>query len=376
MTNENNFFTRNIDMTWKTFVRASSNNPEELPEKKEHRLGFQGNEARDSYEEIINQESNANLRFKSFNHCKRKTQNCTALKPVIRTEKAKESQKFHEKVTINTILRAIEQRDLKFLWKHVTQENVNLTDNFGWTPLMLAAYHGYLDITEFLLHLGANREVKEKSGLTAAQLALKKNYLNIVALLKRKTETNKYLLETRIDMEVPNAHTCTDSIKPSKNYNATLHTSTNNGDARLKESAEFYCEICEMNFCQTSWKKHETSVLHIFNTKPKLPNAMYGISKQNKGYQMLLNTGWNEQCGLGPLGNGTKYPVKTCLKTDRKGFDRSNEKEYRITHFKPGDTAAVDDVKMSRQTCLKKKDIERLLHRENKKERTLRIALS
>ncbi|XP_015433075.1 PREDICTED: G patch domain and ankyrin repeat-containing protein 1 homolog [Dufourea novaeangliae] len=151
---------------------------------------------------------------------------------------------------------------------------------------MSAAYCGHLDIIEFLLSLGANKETREKSGLTAAQLALKKNYLNIVALLKKKTAN------------------IGDNIQVQSN-----------------QDTGFYCEICKISFHQTTWKKHETSTLHIFNTKPKLPNAMYGISRQNKGYQILLNSGWDDQAGLGPSGKGIKYPIKTCLKTDRKGLE-------------------------------------------------------
>lgn len=103
---------------------------------------------------------------------------------------------------------------------------------------------------------------------------------------------------------------------------------------------------------------------------------MYGISKQNKGYQMLLNYGWDEQGGLGPIGKGIKYPIKTCLKYDRKGVGQTNEKDYKVTHFKAGDTAAVNDFKIPKQKCLKKKDREKLLDREIRKEKALRIALA
>nr|XP_031847158.1 G patch domain and ankyrin repeat-containing protein 1 homolog [Nomia melanderi] len=381
MLKQSNFYTCNIDMTWKTFVRESDDIPEPL-EKREHQLAFEGSEARKTYEEIINQESSSILPIEDHkNNKQKKVSTCknTAIKMVIPNEKVKKNQNPEEKVSINAILKAIEQRDRKFLLKHITQENVNLTDNFGWTPLMSATYCGHLDIVEFLLNLGASKEAREKSGLTAAQLALKKNYLNIVALLKKKTDTRGNKIPSKI--HAINARTNTDVIsqtsseliEPLTNCNETALNIRDNTKRQSEEDTGFYCEICEINFHQTSWKKHETSTLHIFNTKPKLPNAMYGISKQSKGYQMLLNTGWDEQVGLGPLGKGIKYPIKTCLKNDRKGLGQSSEKEYRVTHFKAGDVAAVNDTKTCKQKCLKKKDREKLLNREVRKERVLRI---
>ncbi|XP_076245653.1 G patch domain and ankyrin repeat-containing protein 1 homolog [Calliopsis andreniformis] len=332
MSNRNNFFANNVNMTWKMFVRESSDNFQMLLENKEHQLSFQGIEAREAYEKIIN-ESNVNVELKGYN-CKRGTlvtRSDATSKSILPTEKKKKNLSFIEEVTINSILKAIEQKDFKFLLKYVTTENVNSTDSYGWTPLMLAAYCGYIEIVEFLLNLGANKEAKEKSGLTAAQLALKRNCLSTVALLKKKTEigAKKYLVETRTDVQ--NSNACTDTRKLSKNCTNIFQKSISDANEQLEKIMNFYCDVCKLNFHGTTWEKHETSVLHIFNTKPKLSNAVtYKIPKQNKGYQMLLNTGWDEQFGLGPLGKGKKYPIKVCLKTDRKGFGQTSEKRDAI----------------------------------------------
>ena len=380
MLKQSNFFTHNIGIAWKTFVRESCDVSPIPSEKKEHRLNFQDNQAKEAYEEIIHEKNDVNIKLQ-HKHCKQKsfvTQNATD-KPVLMNgsnEKVKYNSRTDEKVTINAILKAVEQKDFEFLSKHMTHDNVNLMDDFGWTPLMSAAYCGHLDIVEFLLNLGANRKAKEKSGLTAAQLALKKNYLNIVALLKKRTQyvTNKTLAET--DAYTSEINTDAAADKKSDDNNEIIYHNIDNEKNCPSESTGFYCDICEVHFYDTTWKKHQTSTLHIFNSKPKLPSTMYGISKQNKGYQMLLNHGWDEECGLGPSGTGIKYPVKTCLKTDRKGIGQPNEKEYRVTHFKPGDIAAIGSPKMLKQKGLKKKDREKLLSREVRKEKALRIALS
>lgn len=375
-----NFFTHNIDITWKTFVRETCDTISTIStEKKDHCLCFKGDEAKKAYEEIISEPSNMTLQSENKHKLKTLNNRNSIPKPFSSNEKIKKNQFAKEKVTINAILKAVEQKDLKFLSTYVTWENVNLTDDFGWTPLMSAAYCGHLDIIEFLLNLGANRKAKEKSGLTAAQLALKKNYLNIVALLKKKSESvsNKTLQERDTNDSEKNADTLkikSESVGLLKNYNDNICRDNDNIEEGFNEG--FYCKICKTNFYQTTWKKHETSTLHIFNSKPKLKNTMYGISKQNKGYKILLNCGWDEEGGLGPTGKGIKYPVKTYLKFDRKGLGQCNKKEYRVTHFKSKDPAAVSDFKTFKQKCLKKKDREKLLDREVRREKALRIALS
>ncbi|KYM99398.1 Protein BAT4 like protein [Cyphomyrmex costatus] len=339
----------NIDIPWKTFVRESSNVQDKSPERCVRQLAFQGNEAKAAYEEIVQQTSSSNTLPARLKNLRSRIQDNSDTNSTSTTQSKKSSlcDDILAKVTVNTLLKAVEQKDLKFLQKHMTTENVNASDDFGWTPLMSASYCGHLEIVQFLINLGANKRTRDKSGLTAAQLALKRNYLNIVALLKKKS--------------LP--------IEPSVEYNKD---NVMEDEIQLEQNAAFYCEICKATFQETTPQRHENSTLHIFNTKPKLKYIMYGISRQNKGYRMLLNTGWDEEAGLGPSGKGIKYPIKTCLKMDRKGLGQIIEKnEYKITHFKSGDTTAINSSKMPKQKPLKKRDRERLLHREARKERAL-----
>lgn len=369
------------NIPWKTFVRESSNTQNESPAIRVHQLAFQGNEAKAAYEEVIQQTSSATtvrlrcLKSKSVATQSNSGTNLTSVNA--QSKRTTVSDDVLAKVTINTLLKAVEQKDLKFLQKYMTSDNVNLSDDFGWTPLMSAAYCGHLEIVQFLLSLGANKKIRDRSGLTAAQLALKRNYLSIVALLKKKSES----LSNNNQSSANVSRTCTTGVLPVKSISAESPMECRKGVFNLTEekasfpqSTTFYCEICKATFQETTLQKHESSTLHIFNTKPKLKHTMYGISKQSKGYRMLLNTGWDEENGLGPSGKGMKYPIKTCVKTDRKGLGQSTEGEYKITHLKSSDT--VNSIKVPKQKSLKKRDRERLLHREARKERTLRIALS
>ncbi|XP_011869144.1 PREDICTED: G patch domain and ankyrin repeat-containing protein 1 homolog [Vollenhovia emeryi] len=362
-----------IDIPWKTFVRESPSLPDKSPERCIRQLAFQGNEARAAYEKIVHQTGGSSAPPTR----PRQGSSGANAASVVQSRKTTLSDDILAKVTTNTLLKAVEQKDLKFLQKHMTAENVNVSDDFGWTPLMSAAYCGHLEIVQFLLNLGANKRTRDKSGLTAAQLALKKNYLSIVALLRKKSDSISSI--SQLAASIPNINNINAlSMRSMPTESSMEHNKDELVEEKtgLKQSAAFYCEICKATFQETTPQKHESSTLHVFNTKPKLKHAMYGISRQSKGYRMLLNTGWDEETGLGPSGKGIKYPIKTCFKVDRKGLGQLTESEYKITHFKSSDTAAINNSKVPKQKPLKKRDRERLLHREARKERALRIALS
>lgn len=368
-------------------MRESSSVQDKSPERCICQLTFQGNEARAAYEEVIHQTGNGNTPPARLKHSRSKAtgnQGISGTNPtsVVQTKKSTLSDDILAKVTTNTLLKAVEQKDLKFLQKHMTTENVNVSDDFGWTPLMSAAYCGHLEIVQFLLNLGANKRTRDKSGLTAAQLALKRNYLSIVALLRKKSDSISGISQLSANISNINTTSVNNTNALAVRSMTVESSAEHNKDnlmeekTRLKQNAAFYCEVCKATFQETTPQQHESSTLHIFNTKPKLKYTMYAISRQNKGYKMLLNTGWDEEAGLGPSGKGIKYPIKTCLKMDRKGLGQLMENEYKITHFKPGDTTAINSYKVPKQKPLKKRDRERLLHREARKERALRIALS
>jgi hypothetical protein len=369
------------NILWKTFVRESSDTQNDSPEEPSHQLSFQGNEAKAAYEEIIQQPSSATaVRLKCSKSKSVGSQSNSGTNLInVQLKRTTTPEDIVAKFTINTFLKAVEQKDLKFLQKHMTSENVNISDDFGWTPLMSAAYCGHLDIVQFLLNLGANKKIRDKSGLTAAQLALKKNYLSIVALLKKKSELSSNNNQSSANV----SRICNTNVLPVRSISVESSVEYDKDTLNFTEkktqfsqNIPFYCEICEATFQETTPRKHENSTLHIFNTKPKLKHTMYGISRQNKGYRMLLNTGWDEEVGLGPSGKGIKYPIKTCLKIDRKGLGQLTENDYKVTHFKPNDITAVNNIKVAKQKSLKKRDRERLLHKESRKERALRIALS
>ena len=63
--------------------------------------------------------------------------------------------------------------------------NVNATDDYGNTALMLAASHGQTEVAEVLLKHGADVNAKNNNGNTALTLATKKGRTKTVELLRR-----------------------------------------------------------------------------------------------------------------------------------------------------------------------------------------------
>ncbi len=68
--------------------------------------------------------------------------------------------------------------------------DVNQIDRSGRSSLMTAAYHGRLKHVRFLLDNGARVDLKDEDGYTAMELAIEKRHVEIVDLLRSKSEVN------------------------------------------------------------------------------------------------------------------------------------------------------------------------------------------
>ena len=87
--------------------------------------------------------------------------------------------------------------------------------------------------------------------------------------------------------------------------------------------------------------------------------------------------------GLGPEGEGRKFPIKTVLKRDRYGLGNEMSSKARVTHFAPNDQDAVkikkernkDGRKETKRTLSKKQ--KRLKESKEKAwERNMRIYMN
>ncbi|KAI8794332.1 G patch domain and ankyrin repeat-containing protein 1 [Biomphalaria glabrata] len=186
--------------------------------------------------------------------------------------------------------------------------DVDYRDFYGWTALMSAAREGHTDVVDCLIHLGANVNIVNNDGQCAAWLA--------------KNAGHHLLAEKLINCNAP---------EPQSH--------------QQEEFSKFYCQYCQSEFTAVDKLSHESSVVHLLNTNRKHKKHFYIIPKTNKGFQMLLKTGWEQDKGLGPKGEGCKYPVKTVLKQDRAGLgiEENSKKKAKVTHFDPHDKSAVQN---------------------------------
>jgi ankyrin repeat protein len=64
--------------------------------------------------------------------------------------------------------------------------NVNVTDDYSWTPLMRACRRGYLEVVNLLLDKGADLEAKDQYGATALIIASSEFRVDVVKMLLDK----------------------------------------------------------------------------------------------------------------------------------------------------------------------------------------------
>ncbi len=321
-----------------------------------------GKEAKQFYEEVLSMPQEHN-----FTRRKRK------LKPS-RTGRAsaKPKSKVLERLpTIGEVFRFAQDGELDSLRLVLSKGhyNVNITDNFGWTLLMSAAYAGHTNTVGYLLSIGAEwRKMVDSSGQNAVDLALSAGHTHIAELLE-PCEDNKDSPEAKDNSSYKDAS----SYKNAVESHACVQDTNENG-------GPYFCDICQLTISQDIPHKHGTSTLHQFNCQhqPSV-HTVYGIPQSNRGYQMLLREGWDPEGGLGSEQQGQQFPVKTVLKRDRLGFGIKGKDKARVTHFEAGDTAAI---RRPSEECfvdakqLKKKDIVREAKKDKQWELRMRQYLN
>jgi len=286
-----------------------------------------GDEVKLFYETVISSSS-------SEKHCQVSQEKC--IRPNINKSKkvfSYKNCKEKHKLTKKEILLAIESDNVNVLHQAFDQgwqeEIINCKDQFGWTPLMIAACAGALQAFKILLEKGADLNVKDKSGYTCISLAHKNSQSEIINYINSWTSK---------------------SLNQNKHSAETVSKSSN-------PPYEGKCDLCAAVFeSHRLMKQHFTSTVHLMNVERKEisenggnPKVHYGIPHSNRGFQIMLSNGWDSNLGLGPSGKGKLYPIKTVLKRDKNGLglhkddssDKTISKIAKVTHFGPYDASSV-----------------------------------
>lgn len=258
----------------------------------------------------------------------------------IKTEKSEKSSRkppiVHCEKDCNLFLRYAQEDDLKGVKRYISDGiDINTSDHYGWTAMMCAAKAGNYKLVQYLVENGASLECKDYKHRTVTDMTKCKKIL-------------KYLHDHQ-----------------------TGHVSDSE-DVKVPTFDKFFCELCKREFTDTTRQTHETSTLHLFNSKLKPKSNHIYLPSTNKGYQMMVHDGWDEERGLGPHGAGYKHPIKTVLKRDRKGLGIKSGKA-KVTHFSPNDADAIKRPKAMKErqmkaTTLSKKVQRKKMSKEKRKE--------
>lgn len=146
------------------------------------------------------------------------------------------------------------------------------------------------------------------------------------------------------------------SSKSKKNSKKSSNTSNSN--------SKVFCSICN-DFIDISipLEVHLRTVPHLLSDNSTPPKSYY-LQDTNKGYQMLKQMNWNEDQGLGARNQGSRDPIKTQIRFDRKGIGNETAKVTppKVTHFKPGQIPKSEGIikkKRKKNSKTQKKLIEK-----------------
>ena len=290
-----------------------------------------GTEAKQFYEEVLSMPKELSASTGSRPKRKRKL---SATKK--RHQTRKRAKTLSTNTTVSQVFGYVQEGDLERLQTAISSGvcDVNTTDQFQWTLLMSAAAAGHTHLVEFLLSIGAEwRDRVDRSGQTAVDLARKSGHLSLACFIETYSET------TTANGKTQEAHPRT-------------------------SSKTYFCGVCQQMVTERAEETHSASTIHQFSCQHHVrPGSSYTISRSNRGYQMMLRSGWDPDRGLGCEREGRKYPVKTILKRDRLGFGQTDEKlaegKAKVTHFAAFDERAVKrrPEGSGRGRFLRKKDI-------------------
>jgi hypothetical protein len=271
-------------------------------------------------------------------------------KPAVKRKRKEASKKEKiEKVPFNKesfFCFAMSNRleEIQKLLSNSINVDLDATDNFGWTALMIAACENSLDCFSFLLECGADLNIKDRTGNTAESLAQKKHYTDILTVI------NDFRNRTCIEI-------------------------SDDSEKEEEQSGTDFCSHCKIEIKRSSSKSHQSSTVHLFSCKYNTDATIksFGIARSNRGYKLMKTIGWDGNSALGARKNGKLYPVKTILRHKRTGLGIKQD-NAKITHFKAHDVRAVHF--RSQPHAPTRKEILEQSMKEKRKEQMIRRALS
>lgn len=301
-----------------------------------------GEEARQFYENLIAESINSNETRQTY-----KVPNFTCnVAGENHTTEGKISQSSGLLFSESDFLKAAQNGDIRVVKKCIKSGiEINCVDSYGWTALMCASHSGNEQVVSYLLKKGINRHILDRQRRDAVCIARKAGHTNLADFI--------YTFDGS-------------RVKCGRQ------------DKQQTETVEYFCDVCKKNVSQAEGENHETSTVHLFNRKLKPKPDSFLIPPGNRGYQLMLKSGWDGEKGLGSRGQGQRYPVKTVLKRDRQclggEMEKATRKQAKVTHFGPFDQNAIEKQRerKPKMSTLSKRDKRKQEKKSQVWERNLR----
>ena len=285
------------------------------------------------------------------------------------TKAKKSSEKIKTEVNSLQLFQYAQNNDLDSFQSAIRSGkfDVDMQDAFHWTLLMVAAYAGHTPIVHCLLEKGAKWREFTDRGMNAIDLARSRGHADVAKLIEN-FESGAVSEDCKLDVGIAG---------PQDSREAKCQTT------KRHRGRTFYCKSCRATVTENPKVEHNTSIVHLYcGHHCAAPSRLlsYGIPESNRGFQMMLRSGWNPEGGLGSRRQGKRFPVKTVLKQDRLGFGVEGGGKARVTHFSAHDKEAVrssrDRHRKVREQPKKLKDILQEKAKDKKWERRMRTIMN
>lgn len=317
---------------------------------KQPKGNLKGSEARNFYENLVSDEKITTSKDEPVKNSTKKTYPISTEENNDRVGNSvyqASCQSDISELDINRYLRYAQEGNIQQV-KNMLKKGVSVDsqDRYGWTALMCAAHNGQFEVVKHLLSIGADVSVVDENNKNVSDIARTAGFKKISLFIQKlkKGILQKDFQDKKVD----------------------------------RKSEEFYCQVCKCNFTDVTVKYHELSMVHLFNSKKKAKDDPFLLPASNKGYKMMLRSGWDGRKGLGPGGQGQRYPVKTILKRDRKCLGSLKDEKPKITHFNANEKKAIQrnpERKLTKK-ILNKRDQRAKEKKQRQWERNLRSSMS
>lgn len=188
-------------------------------------------------------------------------------------------------------------------------ELLNEKDQYGWNAIMIAVAAKNNEIVRYLVENHVHNDLFNKF-ISAKDSA--GNDVYSIAKKSRNNEAIKIINEYKIGAKKPALVLNREELDKSETI------------------LNKYCSVCKLDY---SGMDHLSSISHLFNVnrsedgEREMPYN-YHLRSNNKGYQLLCKSGWENKRGLGKSEQGTIFPVKASNKYDRKGIGETSSTDH------------------------------------------------